>query len=131
MRHKEIVFLTLAEVIDIHTDQIERYGGISGIREMNLLSSAVSMPRATFQKDFLHADIFEMASAYAYHICQNHPFIDGNKRTALACALVFLELNGISIFDPGGRLYDAMMALASGNLKKNEFANILKEIQTP
>jgi death-on-curing protein len=75
----DIIFLTLAEVIDIHTDQIERYGGSPGVRDMNLLSSAVAMPSASFGSDYLHADICEMAAAYAFHIAQNHPFIDGNN----------------------------------------------------
>lgn len=87
-------FLTLAEVINIHADQIQHYGGGEGIRDIELLSLAVAMPYVSFSEQFLHADIFEMAAAYAFHISQNHPFIDGNKRTALASALVFLEMNG-------------------------------------
>ncbi len=94
-----IIFLTLAEVIDIHADQIERYGGSHGVRDMNLLSSAVATPSASFGGDYLHANIYEMAAAYAFHIAQNHPFIDGNKRAALASALVFLEMNGSGISD--------------------------------
>lgn len=124
----KIIFLTLAEVIDIHTDQIQRYGGHDGIRDINLLSSAVAMPYASFSSEFLHEDIYEMAAAYAFHICRNHPFIDGNKRTALASALVFLELNGIGISDPKGKLYDAMIKLASGNLGKTEFASRLRNL---
>ena len=126
---KKIFFLSLAEVIAVHTDQIQRYGGLSGIRDINLLSSAVAMPYASFHGTFLHADIFEMAAAYAFHICQNHPFIDGNKRTAIASSLVFLELSGISIPDPPGKLYEAMILVASGNLRKANFANILREVQ--
>jgi death-on-curing protein len=125
---KEILFLTLAEVIEIHADQIKRYGGSHGIRDMNLLSSAVAMPHASFYGEFLHNDIYKMAAAYAFHICQNHPFVDGNKRAALASALVFLEMNGINISDPKGRLYEDMIALAEGNVKKEEFAEILREL---
>jgi death-on-curing protein len=125
---KDIIFLALAEVIGTHADQIKRYGGSSGMRDLNLLSSAVAMPSASFSGSFLHADIYEMAAAYAFHICQNHPFIDGNKRAALASALVFLELNGITISDPRGKLYDAMIALASSKLKKTEFADILRSL---
>ncbi len=125
---KEIIFLTLAEVIEIHSDQIRHYGGGTGIRDINLLSSAVAMPCATFSKDFLHHDIFEMAAAYAFHVSQNHPFVDGNKRTALASALVFLELNGIGFSDPDERLYESMMQIASGNMSKEEFAAILREL---
>lgn len=125
---KDITFLTLAEVIEIHTDQIQRYGGSDGVRDMNLLSSAVAMPYASFSGSFLHDDIYEMGAAYAFHICQNHPFVDGNKRTALASALVFLELNGISISDPKGKLYNAMIAIANGVMNKTEFAKILRDL---
>jgi death on curing protein len=124
----DIIFLTLAEVIDIHADQIERYGGSHGIRDLNLLSSAVGMPSACFGGEYLHTDIYEMASAYAFHIAQNHPFIDGNKRTGLASALVFLELNGISVSFQTNNLYDAMITLASGKLGKTEFADVLRAL---
>jgi death-on-curing protein len=127
---KDITFLTLAEVIEIHTDQIQRYGGSDGVRDMSLLSSAVAMPYASFSGSFLHDDIYEMAAAYAFHICQNHPFVDGNKRTALASALVFLELNGISISDIKGKLYNAMINLATGKINKTEFAKLLKSLKS-
>ncbi len=126
---EKIEFLTLAEVIEIHSDQIKHYGGIVGIRDISSLSSAVAMPYASFSGDFLHRNIYEMAAAYAFHICQNHPFIDGNKRTALASALVFLELNGISISDPDGKLYEAMMNIAIGKMEKEEFAEILRDLR--
>jgi death-on-curing protein len=126
---KKVLFLTLAEVIEIHNNQIQRYGGHADIRDINLLSSAVAMPYASFSGTFLHADIYEMAAAYAFHISQNHPFIDGNKRTALASALVFLELNGTGISDPEGKLYEAMIKLASGKMSKNEFADVLKKLK--
>lgn len=125
---KKITFLTLAEVVEIHADQIGRYGGSSGLRDINLLSSAAAMPYASFHGRFLHADLFEMAAAYAFHICQNHPFVDGNKRTALATALVFLELNGVSVNDPEENLYHSMMSLASGNLDKAGFVSALREL---
>ncbi len=103
-------------------------GGQAGIREIGLLSSAVSLPYASFEGELLHKDIYHIAAAYAFHISQNHPFIDGNKRTALASALVFLELNGISISDPKGKLYDATIKLASGKLSKEDFAAILQTL---
>jgi death-on-curing protein len=126
---KKITFLTLAEVVEIHADQIEQYGGADGIRDINLLSSAVAMPYASFSGSFLHNDIFEMAAAYAYHISQNYPFVDGNKRTALASALVFLELNGISLVDPKEKLYESIISLAAGKRNKAEFAEILRSFQ--
>jgi len=123
---KKIYFLTLAEVNEIHADQIKHYGGLAGMRDINLLCSAVAMPYVSFSGDFLHKDVFEMAAAYAFHICQNHPFIDGNKRTALASALVFLELNGISIPDMQNTLYKSMMEISSGKMKKEDFTEILR-----
>ncbi len=125
---KKITFLTLSEVIEIHSNQIKLYGGKEGIRDISLLSSAVAMPYATFSGEYLHRDIYEMAAAYAFHICQNHAFIDGNKRTALASSLVFLELNGISIADPEEKLYEALMNIASGKLSKESFAEILRSL---
>jgi len=121
-------FLGLADVVRIHVDQIERYGGRAGIRDLGLLQSALAMPRASFGGEWLHRDLHEMAAAYAFHLCQNHPFVDGNKRTALACALVFLELNDISIEDPEARLYEAMMAAASGSLDKLGLAGALRAL---
>jgi len=126
---KDVLFLTLAEVIDIHSDQIRLYGGLPGIRDINLLSSAIAMPHASFHGEYLHNDIYEMAAAHAFHIGKNHPFVDGNKRTALVSALVFLELNGISISDSQGKLYDAMLDLLTGKLNKSEFAGILRELK--
>jgi death on curing protein len=127
----DILFLTLAEAIEIHTDQIHRYGGQSGVRDLGLLESALAQPEASFAGEWLHGDIYEMAAAYAYHLCQNHPFVDGNKRTALTTALVFLELNGISILDPRGRLENAMIRMASGEMNKENFAKVLRKLCPP
>ena len=126
---KDILFLTLAEVIDIHSNQMRLYGGLPGIRDINLLSSAIAMPHASFHGEYLHNGIYEMAAAYAFHIGRNHPFVDGNKRTALVVALVFLELNGISISDVQGNLYDAMLDISTGKLNKSEFASILRKLK--
>lgn len=84
-------FLTVEEVLLIHDEQIEVYGGIYGIRDKSLLESAVMMPQASFGGEYLHSGLFEMSAAYAFHIAENQPFLDGNKRTALVSALVFLD----------------------------------------
>ncbi len=86
-------FLTLGEVLEIHRDQIGRYGGAAGIRDLGLLQSALSQPRATFGGEFLHGDLAEMAAAYLFHLVCDHPFVDGNKRVGLVSAIVFLRLN--------------------------------------
>jgi death on curing protein len=72
-----------------------------------------------------------MAAADAFHLCQNHPFIDGNKRTALAAALVFLDINGITIVDYQSQLYKVMISLSTGRCSKAEFANVLKDSYIP
>ena len=121
-------FLTLAEVVEIHADQIRRYGGQAGVRDLGLLQSAIAQPEASFGGAWLHADRFEMAAAYAYHICQNHPFFDGNKRAALASALIFLELNGVPLTDSKGRLHRTMLQVAKGRLTKGELAAVFREL---
>jgi death-on-curing protein len=124
----EPVFLNLADVLTIHIDQIQRFGGGNGVRDFGFLESALAMPGASFSGEWLHRDIYEMAAPYGFHICRNHPFIDGNKRTGLACALVFLELNEIPVEDPKGVLYQAKIDSATGSLDKFGFAHVLREL---
>jgi len=128
MKNNDIEFLTLAEIIEIHRNQINNYGGEEGIRDISLLSSAIAIPKSTFDGEYLYTDTFEMAAAYIYHICQNHPFVDGNKRVALVSGLVFLDFNKIKIEDPGNELYKMMMSIASGKMKKENIVNILKKL---
>ena len=123
-------FLTLAEVLSILQDQTARYGGEFGVRDLGLVSSAIAVPRASFGGRMLHGDLFGMAAAYAFHLCQNHPFVDG-KRVALASALVFLDLNGIRISDPDGTLYPLTMAVARGEKGKSAIAYTLRELSEP
>ena len=125
---QEPVFLTLAEIFEIHNNQIELYGGEPGLRELGLLQSAIAQPEATFGAEWLHKDLFSMAAAYAFHISQNQPFVDGNKRTGLASALVFLEMNGIGLDDPGQKLLEGMLRLANGKINKDDFARILRSL---
>jgi death-on-curing protein len=121
-------FLTLEEVLDIHAFQLARYGGANGLRDQGLLESALSQPQATFGGGFLHPGLFEMAAAYLFHIVSNHPFLDGNKRTGLLSALVFLDLNGIAIERETEALYDLTMAVAEGLADKSEVAETLARV---
>ena len=125
---QEPVFLSIEEILYIHSDQIENYGGTHGVRDLNLLASAVSQPEQSFGGEFLHPDVFSMAAAYLFHLCQNHPFIDGNKRTALASSLVFLEINGEEIEDPGDSLYALTIKVANGELNKGQIAAALQKL---
>lgn len=127
----ERVFLDVHDVLLIHEEQLARYGGAAGIRDAALLDSAVATPRATFGGEFVHEDLFAMAAAYAFHIAQNQPFTDGNKRTGLLAALVFLDLNGMLVADPAGRLYDAMIAIAERRMDKAGLAALLIELASP
>jgi len=122
------LFLTTDEVSWLHEQQLERFGGAQGVRDEGLLDSAVALPGASFEGEFLHRDLFEMAAAYGFHLAQNQPFLDGNKRTALTAALVFLDLNGVWIADPEGEMYDAMMALAERRLDKGGLADVLRKL---
>jgi len=125
---REPLFLSLAEVIEIHRDQISRYGGQGGVRNAGLLESALAQPEASFAGQWLHPGLHEMAAAYAYYLCQNHPFVDGNKRTALACALVFLDLNGVNLLDPKGVLKVAMLGVAAGNVSNADLSATFKKL---
>ena len=122
------VFLTLAEALKIHANQIENYGGTEGVRDMALLESALAQPEAGFGGHWLHKDFYEMASAYAFHLCKNHPFLDGNKRTAFVSAMLFLETNGISIVAPQRKCIEVMLAVAEGKMNKKELARVFREL---
>jgi death-on-curing protein len=114
------LFLTLDEVLGIHADQIRRYGGRPGLRDLGLLQSALAMPETTFGGEFLHGTVFEMAAAYLFHLARNHPFVDGNKRAALMSALVFLGLNGQRLDAESGALYELVDGVAAGSVDKAE-----------
>ena len=120
-------FLNLEEVLQIHIDQIERYGGRAGIRDLTLLESAVAAPQAGFSNQYLHSDLFEMAGAYLFHIVQNHPFVDGNKRTGAAAALVFLKLNCIDFSISNPALVRLVLDLARGKTGKAAVAEFFRE----
>lgn len=121
-------FLTLSEVIEFHKELIRDFGGNPSIRDLGLIESAIAMPQSGADGEFFHGFPFEMAAAYAYHIAQNHPFVDGNKRTAFASALTFLELNGYPIMSGEDELENATRKIASGELDKKEFAILLEQI---
>lgn len=124
-------FLDLADVLLIHEEQLARYGGSAGLRDQGLLDSAIAMPRATFDGTFVHESLFAMAAAYAFHIAENQPFVDGNKRTGVLAAVVFLELNGFIVEEPPSGFYDAMIAVAERRLTKEGLAELLRKWSKP
>jgi death on curing protein len=119
-------FLSLEDVLSLHADQVALYGGCQGVRDLGLLESAIAHPQATFGGQHLHKDLFEMAAAYLFHIVQNHPFLDGNKRTGALAALVFLDFNGVEVDAPRGSLYALTMSVATGQTGKVEVAEFLR-----
>jgi death on curing protein len=125
---EEPEFLTLDEILEIHDDQIQRYGGDVGIRDRGLLESATAMPQQSFGGQYLHKDIFEMAAAYAFHFAESQAFVDGNKRTGLAAAYVFLSLNGFRLVERDDRLYEAMIAVGTRRLDKGGLTQLLREL---
>ena len=126
----DVDFLELSDVRQIHANQTALYGGASEIRDVNLLESAIEQPRASFDGVYLHAFPFEMAAAYLFHIVMNHPFVDGNKRTGTAAALVFLDINGISIEAKNGELSDLTLAVSMGSAGKPEIAQFFDTHQS-
>ena len=128
---KQPRFLLLEEVLRIHAHQIERYGGSFGVRDAGLLLSAVAAPQASFAGGFLHGTPCEMAAAYLFHLARNHPFLDGNKRAALAAALVFLELNDVSLDAPDEELAGLVLRVATGEASKAEGAMFLARHAVP
>ncbi|NQT35948.1 MAG: type II toxin-antitoxin system death-on-curing family toxin [Planctomycetes bacterium] len=119
-------FLSVDDVLILHADQIDLYGGDHGVRDPGLLESAVAQPQAAFGGQVLHEFPFEMAAAYLFHLVQNHPFFDGNKRTGAVAALVFLDLNGIEIGAPEGSLYELTISVATGQAGKAEIGEFFR-----
>jgi len=120
------LFLDLDHIMRLHCSLIEQYGGIEGIRDVGLLDSAVSMPQTAYDGQYMHGDIFEMAAAYLYHIVQDHPFFDGNKRTSAAAAIVFLAINDIQIDNDEEGLVELTLSTATGKTGKTEIAEFFR-----
>lgn len=119
-------FLTLDDILESHAQQIANYGGSDGVRDAGLLESALAQPQAMFGGKFLHANIFAMASAYLFHLVQNHPFVDGNKRIGLEAALLFLELNGVSVEASNEALVDLVLQTSQGQMFKPAIEDFLR-----
>ena len=113
-------FLTIDNVLDIHRRVVFEFGGSREVRDFGLLESAVAMPGAGFGQKFLHKSLAAMAAAYLFHICRNHPFVDGNKRTAAVCAELFLLLNNRQLRASGPDLEKLVMGIAEGSISKQE-----------
>ena len=120
----EPVFLSREAVDVIHEASLREFGGADGLRDENALESALAQPMHEFF--YREADLFQIAAAYAYHIAENQPFVDGNKRTGLLGALNFLAANGIVSDEPVDEFYDAMIAIAEKRLDKTGLAAVFR-----
>ncbi len=125
-----IRFLSTSIILAIHDDQIRLYGGGYGIRDIAALESAIHMPQAQFSGQFLHPTIFHMAAAYGFHLSQNHPFVDGNKRTAGMVMLTFLTFNSWEVIAAEMDYYRVMMAVAGGHMNKEQLTEWLRTVTT-
>ncbi|MFB3880054.1 MAG: type II toxin-antitoxin system death-on-curing family toxin [Armatimonadota bacterium] len=120
-------FLAVEHVLAIHRRVIAEFGGDSTALDEGLLESAVAMPGAQFDGEYLHPDLPSMAAAYLYHLCKGHPFVDGNKRTALVAAEVFLLLNGRRLKATNRELERLTFAIAQGTLSKDDATAFVRQ----
>lgn len=124
---EDIIFLSVDDVLLLHTDTIDIDGGSHGVRDHGLLDAAVAMPRQQFGGDYLHEDLAAMAAAYMFHIAQNHPFVDGNKRAAVMSALTFLSINGIEELPDPKDLELVTLQVAAGELGKESLTKWIRK----
>jgi len=122
-------FLTVEQVERLHERIIDLFGGTHGLRDPLLFEGAVIHPRNVYY--YTQGDLFDVAAAYAYHIAQAQAFLDGNKRTAIAAALSFLEGNGVSLPAITEELYGTMIAIAEKRTDKVQLAALLRRATCP
>lgn len=127
----EVVFLDLNDVLAIHQNTVEHEGGGQGIRDIALIESAVAAPTASFGGHYLHPDLASMTAALMFSLVSNHGFVDGNKRVGTLAALVFLEVHGIEIYPPADQLERVTLAVASGQMSKDELVGFWSSLLTP
>ena len=114
-------------VATIHSDLLQRYGGRPGLRDPGLLDSALAQPKITVGGKFVHKTLFDKAAAYGFHVCKNHPFVDGNKRVAFVLMDIFLQKNGWEVTSNEEEAYSMMISLASSKLSKAQLSKWLKK----
>ena len=120
-------FIPTRIVVTIHSDLLQRYGGRPGLRDAGLLDSALAQPKMTVGRKFVHRTVFDKAAAYGFHVCRNHPFVDGNKRVAFVLMDILLQKNGWEIVATEEAAYSMMISLAAGKLSKAQLSKWLKE----
>lgn len=125
-----IHYITYQYVIEVHDSLIDEYGGRKGVLNEGLLRSALEMPKARFNGKDLHLTIFDKTAAYLFHLIQNHPFVDGNKRTASMVAMVFFASNNKKSFTIIDAEYqEIILGVAKGLVMKKEIAKFFRKSQ--
>lgn len=126
MKNKKLIFLSTPQVLFIHTRAVERFGGSHGIRDLGLVESAVARPQAGFGGEYLYISIFDKAAALFQSLLKNHPFVDGNKRTALSSASLFLKKNGYRLTNNHQEEVEFAVRVDNGNLTVEQISKWLK-----
>jgi death-on-curing protein len=121
------IWVAEAVVLAVHRRQLAEHGGSDGVRDAALLTSALTKAQNLYQYSDPKPDLAAMAATYAYGICRNHPFVDGNKRTALVIAQLFLRLNGAKLSAPAAEKYRMTMKLGAGEVSENALADWMRE----
>jgi death-on-curing protein len=121
-------FLPVALVRELHAEAIARFGGSDGLRDAALLESAVAAPQATFGGESVYGSLEEMAAAYLFYLCRNHPFVDGNKRVALGACVLFLRLNGLEPASDGPEWEELTLDVAASKLDRDQTTRRLKSL---
>lgn len=122
---KKPIWLTRHQVLAFHEEQLHEHGGLAGVRDDTAFEGALARPNNIHHYEA--TDLFALAAAYAHGFAKNHPFLDGNKRTAFSSAAVFLYLNGLELTLSESKAYEITVALASGALAQKGFADFLRE----
>lgn len=120
--------LNVEIVREIHAEAIRRFGGAQGVREQALLESAVAAPQASFAGHSPFHDLVEIAAAYLFYLCRNHPFVDGNKRAALGACLVFLRINGLEPQADGPEWEQLVLAVAATSIDREQTTQRLRRL---
>ena len=120
--------LTIEIVREIHDEAVKIFGGLHGIRDEALLASAVFAPQSSFGGKSPYVDLIEVAAAYLFYLGRNHPFLDGNKRTAMAAAVVFLRLNGFDPAADGDDWQRLVLDVASGKIDREQTTRRLRKL---
>ena len=128
---KNIIFIPEELILYFDHQLIQTYGGTYGIRDEKLLVSALEQAKATYEGNYLHDTLIKMAAAYGYHLCNNHPFVHGNKRIALVAMDVFLQRNGLEIVASEKEIYKMMIQLSSGGFSKKDLITWLENNTSP